>query len=47
MKANPQVGKHIEPDSQAASLCMLSEWELIQRSTIGQSKQYEDDHKKH
>ena len=47
MKENPQAGRYIESDSQAALLCMLCEWKLVQRSTMGQSEQYEDDHKKH
>ena len=38
---------YFSPDSQAVLQCMLSDWARVQRSTVGQCEQHEDDVKKY
>ena len=46
IKASLQAWRYFNPGSQAALLCMLPDWTLVQKSNMGQCEKYEDDIKK-
>ena len=47
IKASPQAWRYFDLGCQAALRLMLSNWAHVERSTVGQCEQHEDDVKKH
>ena len=47
IKASPQAWRYFNPGSEAVLRHMLSDWARVQKSTMAQCEQHEDDVKEH